>query len=527
MFNIKDNAEWKLKMWVSSTGTTIVLNDWEGVKFPEAPFLVVLNKRNSEGKITKYETIEIEAIIGDQMTIKTRWYEWTTATDFSVWDFVSLFILSKHINDIKDELENLDANKVDKTEVAGNLKWTAKTVLTFDLDWNLQQIPRGNPWDSLVISPNWIPKFWTAKSEVSYLSAKRELGEDIDTTDWPKAYFLGSWTEIVNVANDKNIDVGKNNTNKFLKLKNNWYINKLNFTVDTVWNPNEQLLLEPCDIVEDTTIYTKYSDYSDAEYTIVSFSWKKMQYINIKYKTPSDSYWIIKIKDGSTVLKQQSVGSNTTTIIEHDFWGTKTNINISIYFPSNHRTHTLSNIRWVEQKNGIQHIITKWTNIIPQIYAKCAVLTTIWTSSNHYYTLYQSNDRYLSGEYTLGYESWKKYISNPEFPSSSRVDGIEVVGGTKWETTTGIEGWVYELPEGVRYTWALYANENGSLTTTDTGVYVGEGLGNYIRLQKNTHITTTIATSATTGTVALGKAKWYMSIVGQDGKTYKIPVYDN
>ncbi len=179
MFNIKDNAEWQLKMWLSSTGTALVLNDWEGAKFPDAPFLVVLNKRNADNQITKYETIEVEAINGDQMTIKTRWYGDTTPTDFSAGDFVSLFILSKHIEDLKTELTRLEDEKADKTAVAENLKGTPNSVLRFDADWNLATIPKGTQGQSLTINANWELIFGTAQGQVSYLSAKRELGEEI------------------------------------------------------------------------------------------------------------------------------------------------------------------------------------------------------------------------------------------------------------------------------------------------------------------------------------------------------------
>ena len=48
MYKVKDNAESQLQFGISSVATTLVVKEGQGVKFPEVPFLVVLNKRNSD-----------------------------------------------------------------------------------------------------------------------------------------------------------------------------------------------------------------------------------------------------------------------------------------------------------------------------------------------------------------------------------------------------------------------------------------------------------------------------------------------
>lgn len=104
MYKVKDNAEAQLQFGISSVATILVVKEGQGVKFPKVPFLVVLNKRNSDWEITKSEKVEVSAVNGDQFTI-SRGFEWTTPSDFSADDFVSLFVLAKHIEQLQDEVE--------------------------------------------------------------------------------------------------------------------------------------------------------------------------------------------------------------------------------------------------------------------------------------------------------------------------------------------------------------------------------------------------------------------------------------
>ena len=112
MYKVKDNAEAQLQFGISSVATTFVVKEGQGAKFPEVPFLVVLNKRNSDWEITKSEKVEVSWVNGDQFTI-SRGYEWTTPSDFSADDFVSLFVLARHIEELQTEV----AKKADQTDV--------------------------------------------------------------------------------------------------------------------------------------------------------------------------------------------------------------------------------------------------------------------------------------------------------------------------------------------------------------------------------------------------------------------------
>lgn len=104
MYNVKDNAEAKLQVWLSSLATTLVVELGNGMLFPEAPFIAVLNKRDSDWKIVKSEKVEVTDKDGDQFTVN-RGFEWTTPQDFNAWDFFSLFVLARHIQDLQGGIE--------------------------------------------------------------------------------------------------------------------------------------------------------------------------------------------------------------------------------------------------------------------------------------------------------------------------------------------------------------------------------------------------------------------------------------
>lgn len=169
MYKVKDNAEAQLQFGISSVATTLVVKEGQGVKFPEVPFLVVLNKRNSDWEITKSEKVEVSAVSGDQFTI-SRGYEWTTPSDFSADDFVSLFVLARHITDIQEFVQK-KAIETDK----------AVKKLSDDLTTAEEQIEQIQNW-----------------GQTNFL-AERELGEDIEAG---KAYFLGEGILSTRTIND-------------------------------------------------------------------------------------------------------------------------------------------------------------------------------------------------------------------------------------------------------------------------------------------------------------------------------------
>ena len=109
MYNVKDNAESKLQVWLSSLATTVVVEIWTWMLFPEAPFIAVLNKRDENWNITKSEKVEVTAKDWDQFTVN-RWFEDTTPADFNAWDYLSLFVLARHIQDLNSDIETNASN---------------------------------------------------------------------------------------------------------------------------------------------------------------------------------------------------------------------------------------------------------------------------------------------------------------------------------------------------------------------------------------------------------------------------------
>lgn len=109
MYNVKDNAEAQLQVGLSSLATTIVVEIWSWMLFPEAPFIAVLNKRDSDWNITKSEKVEVTAKDWDQFTV-TRGFEDTTPADFNAWDYLSLFVMARHIQDLNADIETNAAN---------------------------------------------------------------------------------------------------------------------------------------------------------------------------------------------------------------------------------------------------------------------------------------------------------------------------------------------------------------------------------------------------------------------------------
>ena len=105
MYNVKDNAESSLQVWLSSLATTLVVEMWTGMIFPAPPFVAVLNRRDSDWKITKSEKVEVIAKDWDQFTIN-RGFDWDTPQDFNAWDYFSLFVLAKHIQELQEAISS-------------------------------------------------------------------------------------------------------------------------------------------------------------------------------------------------------------------------------------------------------------------------------------------------------------------------------------------------------------------------------------------------------------------------------------
>ena len=162
MYNVKDNAEAKLQVWLSSLATTLVVELGNGMLFPEAPFIAVLNKRDSDWKIVKSEKVEVTDKDGDQFTVN-RGFEWTTPQDFNAWDFFSLFVLARHIQDLQEWLEISANDTAIANEYNPNSTYSVGSIVMYKWD-------RYRCTIAVSTAENFNPNKWTKVSVQSNIS---------------------------------------------------------------------------------------------------------------------------------------------------------------------------------------------------------------------------------------------------------------------------------------------------------------------------------------------------------------------
>ena len=162
MYNVKDNAEAKLQVWLSSLATTLVVELGNGMLFPDAPFIAVLNKRDSDWKITKSEKVEVTAKDGDQFTVN-RGYEWTTPQDFNAWDFFSLFVLAKHIQELQEWVGASAKSKSIANEYSNESTYIVGSIVMY-------QWERYKCTTAVSTAENFNPSKWTKVTVQSNLS---------------------------------------------------------------------------------------------------------------------------------------------------------------------------------------------------------------------------------------------------------------------------------------------------------------------------------------------------------------------
>ena len=209
MYNVKDNAEARLQVGLSSLSTTLVVELWTWTNFPDPPFILTLNKRDKEWNITKSEKVEVIAKDWDQFTIN-RGFEDTTPTDFNVWDYASLFVLSRHIKDLQSWLE---------------LAWNKITWLTTRLTTAEETI-------------NDLVRAWA----IDHLETNLVVWEKYSSTDNLFAQYTPKY-ETSTVA----IPLGNTATNTQIHIQraSSWVVwNTIKMKIRKVWEPTTKLIAE-------------------------------------------------------------------------------------------------------------------------------------------------------------------------------------------------------------------------------------------------------------------------------------------
>ncbi len=314
MYNVKDNAEAKLQVWLSSLATTLVVELGNGMLFPDAPFLAVLNKRDNDWKITKSEKVEVTAKDWDQFTVN-RGYQWTTPQDFNAWDYFSLFVLAKHIQELQEEVSTSAKSKSianvysnESTYAVWNIvmyKWEryrCTTVVTTAEEFN------SNKWTKVSIQSNldtlntWVDTLTTRLNHIEtdwivtpYLSQTLCIWETYTASDklflhhspiesdcWDIAYAI--WDNAVR-------------TQVHIQRIASWKAsNQLKLMVRNIWSPTTRLICKIQRWVRTTVATNETWRYWD---------WTTIATAEITYSTFSKAWQVV------------------TFTFDHNFWETR------------------------------------------------------------------------------------------------------------------------------------------------------------------------------------------------------------
>ena len=176
-YNLRDNAFATLDAWIGASTTTITLTLWQGVRFPTSNTILTLVEYNTlwdpSSGVLKREKVLMTSRSSDILTV-TRGFDWDTPTSFQAWDFIYLNVVSEVIEDIQDEVERLESDKLD---INWQLRtWNGVWKTTYNnWEWNETEVSlwsAGQVWTSQWESqaPAWNSPQWVITWEVKIWS---------------------------------------------------------------------------------------------------------------------------------------------------------------------------------------------------------------------------------------------------------------------------------------------------------------------------------------------------------------------
>lgn len=137
-------AEWHLKVWISASAVSMILETWEWDLFPNTfPYLLLLTKYDSSSSLENKPALKREFVLvtgkaWDTFTItRSAWYvpastwattQTNTAFEFASWDSVSLTNSAEQQKDIDDELLRLENDKLDISDYISWAKLFAESL---------------------------------------------------------------------------------------------------------------------------------------------------------------------------------------------------------------------------------------------------------------------------------------------------------------------------------------------------------------------------------------------------------------
>lgn len=233
MYNVKDNAESKLNFWISSIATSLIVDEWTGSLFPTPPFIAVLNKRDVDGKIIKSEKIEVTEVDWDQFTI-VRWFDNSESSDFNAWDYISLFVMAKHIQELQDAVWEIQKDISEDWLIKAatdSFAWVVKIASNEDVNNVLNTDERGVYYVPKVsdLVPEYIWSLFISASDIA-------IGEDTYIHNEPL------FDEC-----SKEFYIWKESANRILDLQwlSNWRsFDIVNLKLFKAWLPTTKLIVE-------------------------------------------------------------------------------------------------------------------------------------------------------------------------------------------------------------------------------------------------------------------------------------------
>ena len=270
MFNVKDNAETKLQFWISSFATSLVVEEGTGNVFPAPPFIAVLNKRDSDWNIIKTEKIEVTAIDWDQLSIN-RWFDESERSDFNAWDYISLFVMAKHIQELQSALTEIQTSISEDWLIkaaSDTNSWVVKIasneiindVINKDEKW-VYYVPKVSD-----LVPEYIGSLFISGSDIS-IWADTYIHNQPDISECSKEFYI--WKD----ANTRILD---------LQGLSNWRsFNTIQLKLNKWWLPTTQLLVEVMSASKNGNYRIWETVLSSWELSAESISWAWSYTVNL------------------------------------------------------------------------------------------------------------------------------------------------------------------------------------------------------------------------------------------------------
>ena len=502
MYKVKDNAEAQLQFWISSVTTKIVVKEGQGSVFPDVPFLVVLNKRNSDWEITKSEKIEVTAKDWDQLTVE-RGFEWTTPSDFSADDFVSLFVLAKHIEQLQTEVDG-KANQTDLDSVSQKTASLEEKVATQE-----QKVGKleeaGTP---------------------DHLSIKEIIGEKYKASDLLTRAYLP-----LSANSDIPLNFGETATNKELhiqRISSGHTDNKIKVKLKKTWNPTSNVTIEVRKgvKVESGDIVYRYGGEVLATATIQAnqITTSRKEFTATLNKSPL----LARGELYSVVVKCQGSVYHNADFYQIACSGEWSEAFCAVQVNDNSRVRT-DYMPYCESSMFLDYCLAKRSDATKETVLEVINLTGS-SSYEHYFTLTEDNQKIAI------HSTWREIERVYFYNGGTQIwsmwywaSGSVELSAKKWDTiriqirvrvASGVNITVYRrlkkpCPK------ILYPKELKNVgEVVECTIY---WLHNNVFVWDQ--IDTTPTLSATTGRLTLGNAVAFFSIIGNDGKTYKFPVY--